>query len=326
MNFKISLNKRTVFYKKLMKVILLKIFTGVLYLSTTIFAFLVIERLTHLATDGFAIVRIFNEDMPLFDQSKPSKAPFEEKLKVQKFFSQPYYYYDCGGQSYIFISEDEKYILKFFKFHHMRIPPVLKKILLPQKLDLYRKNKIKQKNDTLKETFESYKIAYNLLKKQTGLLYLHLEKTENLNINIHIVDKIGIHFDINADDLAFAIQKKGVLAYKHIESFMKQHKKQKAEACIKSLLDLLALRLQKGIGDKDVNFKTNFGFIDNSAAQIDVGRFYLDRNKKKEEAYIEEILHTTQDFRNWIKKKYPELLCSFDRKIQSLIDEQTKNF
>lgn len=309
-----------------MKVILLKIFTGILYLSAAILSFLIIERLTHLATDGFAIVRILHEDMPLFDQSKPYQVTSKEKLKVQNFFSQPYYYYDCGGQSYVFISEDQKYILKLFKFHHMRIPPILKKIVLPEKLDQYRQDKVEKKNNTLKETFESYKIAYNFLRKQTGLLYLHLEKTENLNINIHIVDKIGIHFDINADDLAFAIQKKGVLAYKHIEFFMKQNEKQKAEACIESLLDLVILRLQKGIGDKDVNFKTNFGFIENSAVQLDVGRFYLNPKKKKEEAYIGEILHTAQDFRNWIRKKYPELLHSFDRKIQSLIDEQTENF
>ena len=42
--------------------------------------------------------------------------------KSDRALSQNYTYFGCGGQAYVFFSEDGKYALKFFKQRHFREP------------------------------------------------------------------------------------------------------------------------------------------------------------------------------------------------------------
>lgn len=297
---------------------ILTLFLVLLALSSALFIFLILERLTHRATDGFAIMRITHD--------LPCKAPQEtasqnDTVHLQKILAQPFYYFNSGGQSYIFISEDKKYVLKFFKFHHMRIPPILGYLPLPKPLKNYRNSKIAKKNFVLERTFQSYDIAYHHLKKETALIYLHLHRTNNLNCQLHIVDKIGIHFDLNADDFAFALQHKGRLAYDEITDLMNNNDKGPAQRAVSDIIDLVISRCKKGIGDTDPDFKTNFGFISGQAVQLDVGRFHLDESEKNPEVYLPEIHRITKDFSFWIKKNHPDLSSFFDKKIQSLVYE-----
>ena len=105
-----------------------------------------VERLCHKATDGFAIVNIY---APPGDNSKRHRA----EMPDPKLLTQTYRYLNCGSQSYIFVSEDGKTILKFFKFQHMRIPPWLD--FLPSK-GKFGKNRLK-KRKILEETFKKSK-------------------------------------------------------------------------------------------------------------------------------------------------------------------------
>ena len=116
-----------------------------------------IERLCHKATDGFALVNVY---APPGDNGKWHRTDSPDS----NLLDQTYHYFDSGSQSYVFVSEDGKTILKLFKFQHMRTPPWLD--FLPSKGKLGEKRGKKRK--TLEKTFNSYSLAYDQLKEETG--------------------------------------------------------------------------------------------------------------------------------------------------------------
>ena len=67
--------------------------------------------------------------------------------------------------------------------------------------------KVDRRFALLKHDFDSYKIAYENLKDETGLIYLHLNKTDFLKQKMIIIDKIGIYHEIDLDSMEFLIQK-----------------------------------------------------------------------------------------------------------------------
>lgn len=280
-------------------------------------AFFGTERLTHLATDGFQMVRILNP-LPEDKEYATKLLPSSEEQKLQRVLEQPFHYLSCGGQSYVFESEDKEYVLKFFKFHHVRIPIWMRYLPLPGQLKSYRTYKIAKKDNTLKRTFSSYVIAYNNFKEETGLVYLHLGQTNHLKKQIEIFDKLNIKHLVDADNVAFVIQKKGVLFYERIASLMKNQDTESAKKAISDILELSIIRCKKGIGDDDPDFCTNFGFINGKASQIDMGRFFLDDQEKDPSIYKPEIFRITRNLREWLLKHYPMLVEHFDHEIEKI--------
>ena len=89
-------------------------------------------KFCHRATDGFAVVNVY---APKGDHSKwDTPLSSEIKAEIDPILSGCFTYFSCGSQSYVFLSEDGKTVLKLFKFQHLRIPPWLESIPLPQKI------------------------------------------------------------------------------------------------------------------------------------------------------------------------------------------------
>ncbi len=263
-----------------------------------------VERLCHRATDGFALVNVYappgdNSDWKRSDSPDPT------------LLTQTYHYLNCGSQSYVFVSEDGKTVLKLFKFQHMRTPPWLDPLPSVGKLG----EKRAKKREILEKTFNSYSIAYDYLREETGLLYLHLAKTDHLNQKLTITDKIGKHHTLDLDTVPFILQKRGTLAYDAITCWMTKGEIKKAEEGIRNLLKLATYRCQVGIFDKDPDFSTNFGFIGDTPFQIDFGRLSLSEEEKRPEVYRLEMVRITRDFEAWIAENHPDLLDSFRKEI-----------
>lgn len=262
-----------------------------------------VERFCHKKTDGFALVNI---QSPYQDSSSWI---LHQELSHPEIFDQPFYYLDCGAQSYVFESRDKNYVLKFFKFQHMRIPPWISALPLPLSLEEKKREKIERKRAVRDELFQSIAIAYNQLRDETALIYAHLDKTSHLKKQVKIYDKIGVVYTLNLDDYPFYVQKKARL----VSDYLKENP---SDELIKSLMGLCIRRNKKGIKDKDPDFITNFGFIDGKAVQIDVGRF--SPMKEEREPPREEMVRISCNLKEWlITQKSP--LAS---KLDSLIEEE----
>ncbi len=198
---------------------------------------------------------------------------------AKKALAQPYRFLGKGAQSFVFASDDGQWVIKFFRHHHLK------------------------KNSKLAKDFGSYKIAFEKLRDETGLLYLHLNKTSHLHQTVDLVDKIGIHHTIDLDQYEFLVQRKAELAYPALQKWIDAGKITEAKEALTALVDLLRTRAGRGIHDKDPDLNTNFGFIGTKPIQFDIGRFKLTETSPDKN----ELIRITDNLHQWLMVRVPEL-------------------
>jgi hypothetical protein len=267
-------------------------------------------------TDGFTILRIHSE-LPFNPAWESTPISNEKRNELHDIFSQKFHYLASGGQCFAFASENERYVVKFFK-HKFRKPySYFLKIPLPEKLDQLRKRKLNKALYKLKRDFTSYKIAYEELPQETRLLYIHLNKGTQLNQSITIIDKLGIEHLIPLDDVEFIVQAKAELVYAHIETLMKQGDTQGVREALHSILHIIVNRCKRGIFDEDPRIHRNFGFIGNTPIFIDVGRFVRDPTRRDPIVYKADLLTITKRFRAWLKESHPKLVPILEEELNA---------
>lgn len=263
--------------------------------------FFVTARFCKAQTGKFTVQRITSTLTPQ-PQWEISPLSSEELSHIQKILNQPYHYLSKGVQSFVFASQDGQYVIKFFRHDHLTSPFWLKP-----------STKTKKQN-RLQKDFLSYKYAYAHLRQETGLIYLHLNKTNTLHQTLDLVDKLGIHHPIPLDQYEFLVQKRACLLYTALNQMIEENKISDAKETLSRLVLLLAYRAQLGISDKDPDLNTNFGVIGTQPIQIDVGRFrkstpQLDKN---------EILRITDHLHQHLMTKCPELDHHLKTQIEKL--------
>jgi hypothetical protein len=269
-------------------------------------------------TDGFSISAI-SSSRP-FDPTWEI-APLQEAdaQEVSSALDKSYSYFGKGGQCFVFFSEDGNYALKFFK-QKVYTPPLWFKYLpIPFILERYKARKRWQREDKLNRDFTSYKIAYEELQEQTGVLFIHLNGSTTLNKTLTIRDKLGICHSLNLDAFDFVLQRRGQLATTRIETLMNENKTEDAKTAISRMLQFIVLRCQKGFHDRDPNIKTNCGFIDGLPIKIDVGRFVKNEEMKRPEIYTRELVRIAAPFRQWLFERYPELSSHLDQEVDLIV-------
>ena len=224
-----------------------------------------------------------------------------------KILDQPYIYLGSGNHTYAFESFDGKFVIKFFKQKHMNVQsPFLSK------------EKIEKRKNEREESFTSYMIAYRHLKEETGLLFLHLNKTNHLGISLKLIDQHGKSMEINLDDMEFLIQKRAVLAFDHLGTLIDQGAYGDALIGIRSLLSVVAKRNQMGIYDKDLQFFKNFGFINNQAVEVDIGEFKMGIDVPNT---YEELLRLSYQISEFVSEKAPGLVSVVENEMNEVISQ-----
>jgi hypothetical protein len=266
-----------------------------------IICFVAVERFCHHETEGFRLRKIAS---PLLYDARWDVAPLaaDEQKAVDEILDQPFTFLGSGGQCYAFLSQDKTTVIKFFKHHHMRPKSWLN--YLP--FSPFRKI-VDARKKRFEQIFGSCKIAYDDFKAETGLIYLHLNKTDHFHKKLILVDKLGIQHPIDLDKTEFALQTRADLAYGTLHHFMRKGDTESAKACLDSLLELIVTRSKRGIADKDPIIKRNFGFIGTRAVEIDLGSFTRDPYLAKPYYYKRELFYETVKLKRWIHKRYPEL-------------------
>lgn len=237
---------------------------------------------------------------------------------LQKLLGQRFTYLKSGGQCYAFLSEDGKYVVKFFKYHLRRVPWILAHLPLPAKYAKLREKQRINREKKLLRDFSSYKLAYEELREESGLVFIHLNKTENLNLRLTVVDKLHIEHSLNLDQLEFVIQDRATLAFAHFETLIKENQISEAKESIDSMLHLLVSRCQKGIYDEDPRLHRNLGFVGAKAILIDVGRLRPDTARTSHAVYVNDVQAITDELRVWLLKHSPELAGYLQERVAKL--------
>lgn len=252
----------------------------------------------------------YKQNDGFFPYQIPSSLPFHKEWEVaantkepfSKIFSQPFRYLGKGCQCFVFASEDSKYILKLPYHSHLQPPIWLRPI--PLLAELYRVKRMLKGHRTLQRDATSYLLAYDKFQEETGLLYVHLNKTDYLHQKVQVFDKIGVEHILDLDNHEFILQKKAEPFYPKIDQWMSQGKIEQAKIALSELCKLLYKRYEHGIDDRERNFDGNYGFIEDKPIQIDIGRFRAQEASVKPEEEIERLL---VPLKAKLKKDYPEL-------------------
>ncbi|MGE0199207.1 MAG: hypothetical protein AB7N99_04140 [Simkaniaceae bacterium] len=289
-----------------------------LYLLLILGALLGIERLSHSLTDGFGLPNITSKlpYNPAWDV--PIAADDLEELTTA--LSERYHYLASGSQSYVFISADGNYILKFFKHKRWRMHPFYEALPLPPSLEAKRKRWKQKKEETVQATFASCILSYLHFRNETGLFYVHLNPTSHLKRTLIVKDRLGLTHKIPLDTIPFLMQKRAIPTDQYLLSLKKTGDLKKAQQAIDDLLHFTLYRAQKGYSDKDPHLIRNFGFIKDHVVEIDVGGFHHDPKKELPYYYSHEIFRIQKKIIPWLDQHYPELSPYAETKIQEMIE------
>ncbi len=263
-------------------------------------------------TDGFSIAFV-HSDLSYHPTWETREKNLQE---LENIFSQKFHYLGCGGQSFVFVSEDNDYVIKFFKHRKTRKPWL--RFPVPG-MEHSRLKKLNRALFKLNRDFTSYKIAFEELREETGLIYLHLNKGTGLNRSLRIVDKIGIEHEIDLDKIEFIVQKRAELLYPRIQTLMETGDAPSAKQAVNAILETIVSRCKKGIFDEDPRIHNNLGLLREKAIFIDVGRFVHDTTRMSSDVYINDLkIITGKRFRPWLERNYPELAVYLDEEIERL--------
>lgn len=281
--------------------------------------FFAAQRLCHHATDGFALPKIKSKIDYHAEWEIPALS-HEEELRVKQILRQPYRYLGRGAQAYVFASGDGQTVIKFFRHHRMRTLLCHAGCILPEKWRNRLQETIDKRRNKMIKDFHSYKLAYESLKEETGLLYIHLNKSSDLHIELPLYDKIGVLHHLDLDQMEFVVQKRAELIYPSLEKWIQDNQIDQGKKSLTELVQLLKRRCVKGFFDKDPDLSTNFGFIQGHPIQIDIGRFKEDALRCDPNVYADEIVRITDQLSQWLAKRSPELSQHLQSEVEALRD------
>ena len=201
-------------------------------------------RLYYRLTDDFRLSNI-SYQLPFEAPWQVPQLTSNERSQLSQILNQKFFYIGKGAQCYAFASEDDQYVLKFFKFKHLK--PDLFIDLLPSipPFKSFKQNCIERKKRKLIGVFEGYDLAYRENRHGSKLFYLHLVPTQTVHQKATVVDKLGLEKQINLDDVVFLVQSKGETLRTRLQRFLNEGQLQNAQEAISDLGDVY-FRIQKG--------------------------------------------------------------------------------
>jgi len=262
---------------------------------------------------GFALKKIksYHEYHPKWDIGPPTK---QQKALLQQIASQPFYYLGSEKECYAFVSQDEELILKFFKQRHMHIHSPFNMWPLKYIPHIGKLQAVKRvKNANLRNrTFMSYLTSYQRFADQTGVLYLHLNKTHELDKKVCIYPPKGAKINLDLDSMEFLIQKNAIPLFTYLGGLLENKEVERVKQAISSILDLIIARGEVGIANSDADQQHHIGFVKGCARWMRLDAFDL---IPPNYPGLADFYETTQHLKTYLLDKHPELASFLDAQI-----------
>jgi hypothetical protein len=275
------------------------------------------NRLQNRLTDGFSVEGIRS---PLTYDPNWSIAPLDASQQdlIHHILQQKFHYLAKGTQSFVFLSEDGQYILKFFKQRHLRNPWYSHLMSHLPVADRYVDKKIQRRESKREKIFSGCKLAYEEMQEDTGVLYVHLNPSTDLTGQLHLIDKLNRSYAVDPNELAFYVQRRGTPLYVAFTQFRDRQDLAGAQEALRRLFAYLVDRSQRGILDRDPAYAQNLGFLGTRAGNLDVGNLTKDPLVKNRVEYKRRIQEHLVDLRGWLIDHYPELVSTYDESLEAL--------
>ena len=281
--------------------------------------FISLSRFCAVQTKGFRSYYIVSN---LPNDSRWEVPPLEasEQKHIEALLDQPFTYLAAGGWCFAFLGEDKKTILKFFKHEHLLPSAILRNFSLNSLL--MQCSPWPAETPYFQEfNFKSCTLLYRQAKERTGLLYLHLNKTNKQHKPVVLIDNIGVRHTIDLDKTEFVVQKRAELLFDHIDRLAKEKRIEEAKQSLDDMIDCLLTLFKKGMRDLDLSLHHNFGYTDEGAVTLDLSSFEPDESLKKPGNYRKELIVKTRWLSRFLHKNYPDLYTHFENRLSEIVEK-----
>ncbi|MGK5595369.1 MAG: hypothetical protein ACSNEK_08435 [Parachlamydiaceae bacterium] len=245
----------------------------------------------------------------------------EQAAAIQGILDQHFTFLGSGNQTFAFVSSDNRYVLKLFKFQHLKTPYLYN--WLPD-LELFNKAKqakMSSNQKRIQQVFNGHFLAYTMDKENSGLIYAHLEPTQQ-SFTVKLVDKRQKSHELSLKDTVFVLQKKGESAKQVLNRFLSHGEVTKAKKYIESILAMYVREYRLGLYDRDHNVMHNTGFIGEIPIRIDVGKLRYDDRMKNPQHFMLDLKKVTWErIDRWMSRYYPQFREEIAEGLRTFVKE-----
>lgn len=283
-------------------------------------AIFLLARLYYHFTDD---IRLANMSHPIPYHKEwdiPPLSPVDQQ-HMDTILDQPYHYIGKGAQSYAFGSEDGQYVLKFFKFKHLRPSWFLEMLPSVGPIKQYQEKQRARKQKNLVGVFTGYRLAYEVHKDASGILFIHLNTTDNLHKTVILKDKLGLTFEVDLDQYVFILQEKAMTTRAVVRQMLENGDVAGAKQRIGQIIDLYKSEYQKGIYDHDHGVMHNTGFVGNKPIHLDVGKLSSAPEMKNPEPSNADLKRVINKMHLWIHQNHSQYADEIDKEIEIKMSE-----
>lgn len=269
-------------------------------------------------TDGFSIANISSEHP---DDPRLEMAPLSalEAAEIDRALCQKFTYLAKGNHSYVFESQDGQYVIKFLQFQKYRHHPVVNWLPLPASLDEKRWHKTLHKQAKRDILLKSWKIAFTKLRKQTQLVFVHLNRALPLSKVLTVYNKCGLAYHLDLNQYVFMLQKKVDMFAPTLERYVVSDNVIAAKQLLDNLIDLYQVEYRQGIFEEDRYIVRNTGVVGDRPMHLDVDRFREDvAIQEQPHLQVQQLLWKTAYLLKWLEARYPELAVHLKGRLQQL--------
>ena len=271
----------------------------------------------------------FTGDFRLVNLTYEVVSPYQEapltdsqRETFRQILSQPFTWLGQGRQIFAFVSADQKYVLKLFKFK--RLKPSFWRDYLCHVPGFrgYCDEQERVRLLRLKKLFRGYYVAYTQDAAHTGMLFVHLNPTQDLKTQVQVTDRLGLTHTIHLDDVRFAVQERGRKTKDVLHELFAAGKVELATLYLKRLLEMHVAEYQQGVIDRDHNVMYNTGFVGDRPMRIDVGQLRSDEMAKDTEVYKKDLSSIIKKrLTPWLRANYPTFEPAITQQLESLVIE-----
>jgi hypothetical protein len=215
---------------------------------------------------------------------------------------------------YAFESEDQQFVLKFFDRRQLKLHWYAH---LPFSIS---KNKKRRLDERIEMYPQSYRLAFQWFRNETGLLIVHQGMSSIQYPIVKVTDADSRSFTIDLNRVPFILQKKVTSSLPELLDRAKI--KGELSHLIDQFLIIHRQRISLLIADRDRDIYANYGWDGTRLIYIDPARFYLEKNLSDPRFLCAEWFRVTDPVRRWLLKNAPQELSLFDEKIQRFLDWQ----
>lgn len=240
----------------------------------------------HLRSDGFSPSVI---EAPLFEIEEETLS-----AEAKKALSQPFSYLSKGRQSFVFESEDGRYVLKFFDKTYWKYPWYA--VFLPEK-----------KREKWEKRRFFYRNSYRIAKRYFGeeILFVHQGKGSVLP-KVVIEDKAKRRFTIDLEKIPFVLQYKAKVFSQALIEAYERGGKEAVFPYIDRFMQAVDKRISEHIADGDSDVMHNWGVLGEKVFELDPGRLFFEGRLAEEKRREEEKNRSIRKLSKWLSHNIPE--------------------